>query len=130
MFYDEMQVTVDAAAAMLPDPPPPGNLEGYARWEALTLDTGRLLARVLRADIGLLKTLIDDECLTPVECRQRRRLLLCVALLWACQMAQGKPRGVGLPYHHWLGSANNTTTSSMPLPSLTSPVWLDARSVG
>jgi hypothetical protein len=130
MFYDEMQVTVDTAAAMLPDPPPPGNLEGCVRWEALTLDTGRLLARVLKADIGLLKTLIDDDCLTPVECRQRRRLLLRVALLWACQMTQGKPRGLGLPHHHWSGSADNTTISPTPLPSLTSLVWLDARSAG
>lgn len=127
MFYDEMQVTVDRAAAMLPDPPRPGNLEGYARWEALTLDTGRLLARVLRCDVGLLKALIGDEGLTPVECRQRRRLLLRVALLWACQMSQGQPREPGLPNHHWSGSTSNTATSPIPLPSLTSPIWLEAR---
>lgn len=85
MFYDEMQVTVDRAAALLPDPPQPGDPEGYARWEALTLDTGRLLARVLDADIGQLRALMEDDRVTPVGCRPRRRLLLRVALLDVCK---------------------------------------------
>jgi hypothetical protein len=41
MFYDEMQATVNRAAQLVPEPPAPGNAEGYARWAALTLDIGR-----------------------------------------------------------------------------------------
>lgn len=124
MYYEEMQVTVDRAAALLPAPPRPGNLEGYARWEALTLDTGRLLARVLGADVSLLKALIDDEYLTPADCRQRRRLLLRVALLWACQTTQDKSWEPGTPYQKRPGNAAGRT---VPLSSSARPIWLDAR---
>jgi hypothetical protein len=130
MFYEEMQVTVDRAAELLPDPPRPGNLEGYARWEALTLDTGRLLARLLGADIDLLRSLIDDETLTPVQWRQRRRLLLRVALLWACQTVQRKPAELGTAYRHGsrsAGIAQRTADSSVPVPLIARPIWLDAR---
>jgi hypothetical protein len=85
MFYEEMRVTVDRAAELLPEPPCPGSAEVYERWEALTLDAGRRLARLLNADIGLLRTLMDDEFSTPARCRQRRRMLLRVAVLAACQ---------------------------------------------
>lgn len=132
MFYDEMQVTVDRAAELLPDPPRPGNPEGYARWEALTLDTGRLLARLLGADIDLLKSLIDDEYLTPVQWRHRRRLLLRVALLWACQTVQRQPAELGTPYRpgsRTAGIAQGAADSSVPLPSLARTTDLAGRQV-
>jgi hypothetical protein len=80
-----MQTIVDQAAELLPEPPRPGNREGYAGWTALTIDTGYQLARVLGGDPDLLRSLLDDDCWTPVGCRERRRLLLGVALYTARQ---------------------------------------------
>jgi hypothetical protein len=111
VFYDEVQATVNRAAELLPEPPLPGYAEGYARWEALTVDVGRRLARVLEGDTGLLGALIDDESLAPVACRGRRGLLLRVALLAARQMA-GRPA---------------TERPGLSRPSLSErPIWLDA----
>jgi hypothetical protein len=108
MFYDEMQATVNRAAELLPEPPAPGNAEGYARWAALTLDIGRRLACLLEADTGLLSALIGDECTAPVACRG---LLLRVALLSARHMAGSKAtqvRQLGWPQSAerpiWMGA--------------------------
>ena len=130
MFYEEMQATVDRAAELLPEPPSAGNPEGYARWEALTLDTGRQLARVLDADIGLLKTLMGDESWTPLAYRQRRRLLLRVALFAACQIARREHAEPGLPFHHSFGSGGiaRAAADSLGRPlSLSRPAWLEAK---
>jgi hypothetical protein len=94
MFYEEMRWTVDRAAELLPEPPRWDNPEGYARWEALTLDTGRRISRMVNANTGMLRALMDDELCTPVACRQRRKMLLRVALLAARQSEAGKHLGV------------------------------------
>jgi hypothetical protein len=87
MRYEDMQVLVDQAAELLPEPPLPGNRDGYAGWTALTIDTGCQLARILGADTALLRSLLDEDQWTPAACRQRRRLLLSVALYTARQRA-------------------------------------------
>lgn len=116
MFYEEMRVTVDRAAELLPEPPCSGSAEIYERWEALTLDAGRRLARLLNADIGLLRTLMDDEFSTPAACRQRRRLLLRVAELAACQPRKGESVRLGVP-------TRRSPAEGMFVPR---QAWLDA----
>jgi hypothetical protein len=86
MRYEEMQILVDQAAELLPNPPGPGDRDGYVGWRELTVDTGRQLARALGADPDLLRSLLTDDDWTPVSCRPRRRLLLSVALYSARQL--------------------------------------------
>jgi hypothetical protein len=85
MRYLDMQDLVDQAAQLLPEPPRAGNHDGYAGWTALTIDTGTRLAAILGGDPHTLRSLLDDDHWTPVACRQRRRLLLTVALYTARQ---------------------------------------------
>jgi hypothetical protein len=80
MFYEDVQDVVDRAAELLPEPPRPGDLEGRARWEDLLIATGRRLATVIDADTDLLMSLMGEERWVPAACRQRRKLLLRVAL--------------------------------------------------
>jgi hypothetical protein len=99
MCYEEIRLTVDRAAELLPEPPRWDNPDGYARWEALTLDTGRRISRMVNADIDLLRELMDDEFCTPVACRQRRKMLLRVALLAAWQPPASEPKHLGVLPH-------------------------------
>jgi hypothetical protein len=91
MFYEEVQAIVDRAAELLPEPPRPGQHDAYGQWEALAIDTGRRLARVLGADVGLIRSLIADEQWAPVPHRPRRGLLLRVTLLTALRLGRTEP---------------------------------------
>lgn len=127
MFYEEMQTIVDRAAALLPDPPGPGNPEGYARWAALTIDTGCQLARILDADKGLIRSLLGDGGWTQAVCRQRRILLLRVALCAALRIRQGEPLESGVRWQQPAkGSIIVYGAVESPRRSTLLPDWLDA----
>jgi hypothetical protein len=126
MLFEEMQVIVDRAAELLPDPPGPCDPQGYASWAALTVDTGYRLARLLGADAGLCRSLSDDEHWTPVACRQRRRLLLDVAMLAALRMNKSDFAEAGS--HRPPLIVGNVVESAVVSPRLPAPRahWLDA----
>jgi hypothetical protein len=91
MLYEEARAIVDRAAELLPEPPDIEDSEAYGWWEALTLDTCRRLARVLRADTDLIKALTNDERRKSAAWRRRRRLLSRVTLLAATQLTASEP---------------------------------------
>jgi hypothetical protein len=86
MFYEDVQAVVDRAAELLPEPPRPGDWQARARWEDLLIATGRRLATLLDADTDLLRSLMGEERCLPAACRQRRGLLLRVALCSTLEM--------------------------------------------
>jgi hypothetical protein len=125
MLYEEVQYLIDRAAELLPDPPSPGNAEGYAGWAALTLGTGCRLARILGADTDLLWSLSRDEHWTPFAWRQRRRLLLRVALYAALQAGKHDSGHAGIPRQRLVvGHVVATATPDSRLPAHR-PGWLD-----
>jgi hypothetical protein len=97
MFYEDAQAIVDRAAELMPEPPRSGDLDGCARWEDLVVATGRRLALVLDADAGLLRSLMGEERPIPAGCRQRRGLLLHVALCTTLGMRKAEFTASGVP---------------------------------
>lgn len=91
MLYEEARMLMDRAAELLPEPPGLDDAEAYGWWEALTLDTCRRLARVLRADADLITAVMNDESQMPESRRRRRRLLSRMTLLAATQMSATEP---------------------------------------
>lgn len=90
MFYGDAQAIVGRTAELMPEPPSSGYPDGYARWEDLVIATGRRLALVLDADTELLRSLTGEERPMPAGCRQRRGLLLQVALCTTLEMRKAK----------------------------------------
>jgi hypothetical protein len=92
----------------------------------LTIDTGYRLARLLGADTGLCRSLSDDERCTPVIFRQRRRLLLDVAMFAALRMKKGEFAGTGSRRPPLI--VGNVVASAAVSPRLPAPRahWLDA----
>jgi hypothetical protein len=119
MRYEEMQELVDQVAELLPNPPGRGDRDGYAGWTELAIDTGRQLARVLGPDPDLLRSLLADDGWAPVACRQRRRLLLTVALYTVRQLTRvAGADSADRPRRVVVGDILASTTAGPLLPAI------------